>query len=114
MSKEFEITAYMDDSCSLRQLSQLITDIETETGLDCGYDGNLSYSCDGEIHIYQCSLTDTVQILKLLVKWQDFVTLYSIIDGTKEWYTSEGVSLMDVMRDGLDKIADRLLKAMGY
>ena len=110
----FEIVAHVDQDCSLKQMSALITSIETETGIDCSYDGNLSYSIDGEIHMYECTLDETVQILKILFEWRKIVDLECVIDGAREWFTSEGASLSDVFDSGKDGMADRVLKAMGY
>ena len=110
----FEVVARVNQDCSLKQMSALITEIETETGIDCSYDGNLSYSIDGEIHMYECTLDETVQILKILFEWRKIVDLECVIDGAREWFTSEGVSLSDVFGSGKDGMADRVLKAMGY
>lgn len=114
MASEFEITAYMDGACTLNQLSQFITDIEKETGLDCRYEGNLSYTCEGEIRLYQCSLIDVVQVLKVIDSWKGRVSLYCVFDGTKEWRTSEGPDLAEVINGEPDGISDRILNAIKY
>lgn len=89
MTEEYEVTLWMDDRCQLRQMTKLLSDLQS-AGIDTDYDEQVTACFDGEIIIHECDKEQMVSVLRLMFDWIRDAPIYSVTSNTgREWYPTK-------------------------
>ena len=89
MTEEYEVVLSMDDRCQLRQMTKLLSDLQS-AGIDTDYDEQVTACFDGEIIIHECDKEQMTSVLRLMFDWIRDAPIYSVTSNTGgEWYPTK-------------------------